>query len=150
MDILDQNQAARVWQRVRGQSGAEDTLEDLINDAWHDTALFLQLSRRTEGKSAAALRRLYEQEQSQWACLRGIHAMTTGRKWIQPQPRPIPGGLEENLRSCLSRRMRTMNVCQSRGSDAEYGCVYVQLAEKERQQCRVILELIGSLRERRR
>lgn len=78
MDTIDPAKAARVWQRVQGESREgqkEQGLREMIAREWTDGMVFLQLSRRLPRKESASLRQLYEQAQAHTACLKGIYTV---------------------------------------------------------------------------
>lgn len=149
METYDPEKAARVWQRVRATAPAEPdsgNLLALIAGEWADAATYLYLSRGRQGKEAAALRRLFEEEQAHAACLKGIYTLTTGQKPVIRTPPPVQEPIEVTLRRCYGREMRSLAEYEARSADPEYGPVFARLAAQEREHCRIVLELIGSLK----
>ena len=152
MNGYDPKMAARVWQRVQK---APDTAPDaaqlmsLIAQEWTDAATYLALSRRTQGRPSALLHRLYEEEQAHMACLKGIYTLLTGSRptthSVQPTNEPI--GLV--LRRCYGREMQCLAQYEARSADPEYGPIFARLAAQEREHCRLVLEILGSLQEKR-
>lgn len=148
MDTIDPAKAARVWQRVQGEttrSPLEQGLLELIAQEWTDAAIYLQLSRRFQGKDSATLRRMYDEEQAHTACLKGIYTLITGS---HPAVRAVPPSQENPeklLRLCYGREMRCLAQYEARVSDPEYGQVFARLADQEREHCRLVLELLGNL-----
>ena len=144
METIDKAAAARVWQRVKGESeNKEKGLLALIAQEWTDAATYLQLSRRMTGKDSAVLRKMDEQEQSHTACLKGIYTLITG---THPTVRALPvsqGDIETVLRRCYGREMQCLAQYEARRSDPEYGQVFARLADQEREHCRLLLELLG-------
>ena len=144
METIDKAAAARVWQRVKGEpESKEKGLLALIAQEWTDAATYLQLSRRMTGKDSAVLRKMYEQEQSHTACLKGIYTLITG---MHPTVRSLPvsqGDIETVLRRCYGREMQCLAQYEARRSDPEYGQVFARLADQEREHCRLLLELLG-------
>ena len=59
MDTIDHAKAARVWERVRSDTppSPEQGLTELIAGEWTDAAVYLQLSRRFQGKDSATVGR---------------------------------------------------------------------------------------------
>ena len=148
---MDAGQAAEVWRRVRGEQSATraDPIEDiqgLILEEWTAAATYLQLSRRMQGKEAAArCQQLFREEQAHVACLRGIYTLVKG---VKPASHNVPveqERVEIALRKCYGRQMRMLMEYEKRSADREYGPVFARLAEQEREHCRMVLELIGSL-----
>lgn len=149
MDTIDPAKAARVWQRVQGESREgqkEQGLREMIAREWTDGMVFLQLSRRLPGKESASLRQLYEQAQAHTACLKGIYTLITGE---HPSVQAVPPRTEnpENaLRRCYGSKMQCLAWYEERSTDPEYGPVYARLARQEQEHCRVLLEVLGKLR----
>jgi len=148
MDKIDANKAARVWQRVRSDPAMqrpEQGLLELIAQEGADAATYLQLSRRFQGKDSNTLRKLFEQEQSHAACLKGIYMLITGTRPTTRALQPEQGDPESILRRCYGAEMRCLARYEERSSDPEYGHVFTRLAEQEREHCHYVLELLGKL-----
>ena len=149
MQPIDAAKAARVWQRVQeNTTPKEEGLLSMIAQEWSDAATYLQLSRRLQGKQSAAMRKMYEEEQSHTACLKGLYTLITGTR---PAVKALPitaDDLESLLRQCYRREMQSLAQYEQRSSDPEYGQVFSRLAAQEREHCRVILEVLGSLKKR--
>ena len=151
MDTIDQAKAARVWQRVRGDAApASDTggLPELIANEWTDGTTYLMLSRHFQGKAAQTLQKMYTQEQAHTACLKGIYTLITGKPPQVRAPTPKITDPEQTLRRCYGREMQCLAQYEQRRDDPEYGQVFARLADQEREHCRMILELIGSLKKK--
>lgn len=149
METYDAEKAARVWQRVHttaqpAEHAAE--LPALIAGEWADAATYLHLSRRYQGRESAILRRMFEEEQSHAACLKGIYTLLTGEHTVTRTPPPTQEPLEVTLRRCYGREMQCLAQYEQRQTHREYGPVFVRLAEQEREHCRMILELLGKLK----
>lgn len=147
MEQIDQSQAQRVWQRVRSQSTGNPPrqLEALITDLWEDASMYSQLARRADSRRSPILRRLGQQKQSQCACLRGIHAILTGKKLPLPRTLPLQGNWESHLRRCYERESRNLKELESRCADPEYSRVFQRLRDQTREHLCAVLELIGGL-----
>ena len=147
MERIDPAKAARVWQRVQEKptEKREQGLQELIFEEWTDAATYLQLSRRFQGKKAALLRKLYQDELSHAACLKGIYTLITGSRPVVKTLPPQQGDAEQVLRRCYGREMRCLARYESRSSDPEYGQVFSRLAQQEREHCHLILEFLGDL-----
>lgn len=151
MATYDPQKAARVWQRVQGEKEnreppyREDNLQELIMNEWMAAATYLQLARKMGQKEAAVLQSLAREEQNHLSCLKGIHTLITGEKCAVRAPKIQLGTPEATLRRCYGEKMRNLKAYESRTSDPEYGHVFSRLAEQEREQCRVLLQLIGRI-----
>ena len=148
MEVFDPQKAAGVWQRVQGgaaQSRPEEGLLELIAREAEDAEIYLQLSRKLQGKAGALLRKMYEQELAHAACLRGIYTLTTGKRAGAVTPKLTPDTPEHILRRCYGREMRCLARYEQRVGDPEYGPVFQRLAEQERTHCHMILERLGGL-----
>ena len=148
METYDKAKAARVWQRVQGAATANPSqgLQGLIAEEWSDAALYLALSKRLQGPAAATLRKMSQEEQTHMACLKGMYALQGAGRPDIPTPPPsetAPIGLL--LRRCYGREMRCLAQYENRSADPEYGQVFARMAQQEREHCRQILELLGSL-----
>ena len=148
METIDPAKAARVWQRVRGdapQEHPEQGLLEMIAREWTDASTYLQLSRQFQGKHSAMLRRMFEEEQAHTACLKGIYTRITGKRPVVKAVSPALTDPEQLLRQCYGRVMQCLARYEQRSSDPEYGQVFARLADQEREHCRLVLELLGSL-----
>ena len=149
MEKYDAQKAARVWERVHAGMASTpetDSLLRLIAEEWTDAATYLHLSRKLQGKKeAAVLRRLFEEEQTHAACLKGIYTLITGQRPVTHTPHPATEPLDATLRRCYGREMRCLAEYEQRTADREYGPVFSRLAQQEREHCSAILQLIGTL-----
>ena len=148
MEAYDPVKAAQVWQRVRGGQPAEpvrETLLPLIAEEMADATIYLALSRQLTGRESEVLRRLFEEEQSHAACLKGIYTLTTGNRPVIRNTPPARESPELTLRKCYGREMRCLAQYEARANHPEYGPVFSRLAAQEREHCRIILELLGRL-----
>ena len=150
MEVFDPQKAAGVWQRVQGgaaQSRPEEGLLELIAREAEDAEIYLQLSRKLQGKAGALLRKMYEQELAHAACLRGIYTLTTGKRAGAVTPKLTPDTPEHILRRCYGREMRCLAQYEARQNDAQYGHVFRSLAHQEQEHCHRILEILGALQQ---
>lgn len=150
MEVYDPAKAAAVWQRVRGQNGGGqptgDSLLSLIAGEMTDATTYLALSRQMSGKESVVLRRLFEEEQSHTACLKGIYTLLTGSRPVVRTVPPEKESAEIILRKCYGREMRCLAAYEERAGDRDYGPVFAKLAAQEREHCKLVLELIGNLK----
>lgn len=150
METYDAEKAARVWQRVHAtpQSTVDEAagLPALIAGEWADAAIYLHLSRRYQGRESKLLRKMFEEEQSHAACLKGIYTLLTGERSVTKSPVPPQESTEVILRRCYGREMQCLAQYEQRAAHREYGPVFARLAQQEREHCRILLELLGSLK----
>lgn len=153
MYSYDPEKAARVWDRVRQPSPAGmdvQKLPALINEERTDAATYLMLARQFQGKHNLLLRQMAEQEQTHAACLKGIYTLVSGKRAPEYSPKTEDAPTETVLRRCYGREMRSLAAYEARASDPEYGQVFSRLAAQEREHCRRLLELLGSLQQYRK
>ena len=149
MEKIDPQLQSRVWQRVRGEEPKQnlpDTLKALAAAKWQQAAAYLMLSRQLQGREKALVRRMFEEEQAQAACLKGAYTMLTGEPLTARTPPPVPEAPEITLRKCCGRELRALAQYESAAEHGEYGPVLARLAQQEREHCRMILEVLGLLR----
>ena len=148
MEGYDKEKAARVWQRVQGSVAEDPTrgLQGMIAEEWADAAVYLSLSRRVQGNHSAILRKMGQEEQAHMACLTGIYTLQgTGRPEV-PAPQPMEKApVSTMLRRCYGREVRGLARYEARTSDPEYGQIFARMAQQEKEHCRLILELLGTL-----
>jgi len=148
METYDKAKAARVWQRVQQQAPPAPTqgLQGLIAEEWSDASVYLSLSRRVTGNHSAILKKMSQEEQAHMACLKGIYTLQgSGRPEI-PAPPPLDkASVSTLLRRCYGREMRCLAQYESRADDPEYGQIFARMAQQEREHCRLLLELLGSV-----
>ena len=158
MQTYDPQKAARVWLRV--QAGQEtpkelpreekrpEDLQRLIMDEWNAAATYLRLARQMPQKEAMTLQRLAREEHTHTACLKGIYHLITGNQAAVSAQKAEGEMPMQILRRCYGQEMRSLKEYEARSDDPEYGHVFSRLAEQEREHCRAVLELIGSLKKR--
>lgn len=148
MEQFDPQTEERIWQRVNGEKPPklEQSLQSLAAAELSEAAAHLMLSRQLQGKEKAILRKIYEEDQNHAACLKGIHYFTFDTPLaIRPIP-PAPESPVIALRKAYARKLRAMRQYESRFDDPEYGAIYRALARQEQEHCRLILELVGTLK----
>ena len=149
MDTIDKAKEARVWERVRGETGQaprEAGLPELIAREWEASTTYLQLSRRLQGRQNALLRKLFQQEQAHMTCLKGLYTLITGEKPRVAGVPPVDDAPQKVLRRCYGRQMQCLAQYEQRSGDPECGHIFARLAEQEREHCHILLELLGSLK----
>ena len=151
MEKYDPEAAARVWQRVQGKTPQNedlDSLPGLIAGEWWDAATYLRLSRQFTGKEAGILRKMFEEEQSHAACLKGIYTLLTGQQLVTQTPAVRQEPLSVILRRCYGREMQCLAHYEKWSGHREYGPVFHRLAQQERAHCAALLEILGNLKEK--
>lgn len=151
MERYDMQKAARIWERVHASSEAEQNpatvLPALIVGERMAAATYLQLSRRFQGREARLLRQLYQEEQSHVACLQGIYTLITGEQ-MAAKTAPVPQGtVVAVLRKCYGEEMRSLAEYEQWASHREYGPVFARLVQQEREHCRMLLEILGMMKQ---
>lgn len=150
MKNYDPEKTARVFQRVRGEvptppAAPQDVraLPALIAGELSAAAAYRQLALQFTGEDAALLRKMSRQEQSHAACLKGLYTMLTGKHSTFRGDAPDRRNPEAVLRHCYLGELRSVAEYTSRQEDPEYGMVFAQLAQEEREHCRNVLSLLG-------
>lgn len=148
MEQFDLETEDRVWHRVHGDKPPklEQSLQSLAAAELSEAAAHLMLSRQFQGKEKAILRKIYEEDQSHAACLKGVHYFTFDKPLTIRHIPPAPESPLIALRKAYGRKLRALRQYESRASDPEYGGLYQMLAQQEREHCRLILELVGNLK----
>lgn len=137
----------RVWQRVQQEKGERNAPREqipaLIMEQMQLSAAYLQISRLLQGRDGAEFVRLAREARTQAGCLKGILTLMTGCT------SPIAGTpvqfatLDALLRHCYGAELRLLKEYENRRADLEYGPVFERLAQRGREHCCVLLELIG-------
>lgn len=150
MNGINSQMAARVWERVHAapQEGSNpaQVLPVLIAGEWAAAAMYLHLSRRFQGRESRLLRQMFQEEQSHAACLRGIYTLITGEHAAVKAPPVSQDPAEVILRRCYGEEMRTLAEFEQWSTHREYGPVFARLVQQEREHCRILLEILGSLK----
>ena len=80
------------------------------------------------------------------ACLKGIYTLQGNGRPDVPSPPPVDRApIGTLLRRCYGREMRCLAQYESRMNHPEYGQIFARMAQQEREHCRLLLELLGSL-----
>ncbi len=146
MEKFDPEMEQRVWNRIRGQEQAPQTigLQSLAAAEQNEAAVYLMLSRQLQGMEKSILRKLFAEEQTHAAILRGMHTAATGQKLTLRTIPPKPETPEIALRKCYARKLKAIAEYESRSGDREFGAVFSKLLRQEQEHCAVILQLLDS------
>lgn len=136
MNDIDQEQARRVWQRVRG---GEATLGEIIELEWKNYGALENLARRATGERSAGMIRMSRVSRSHWAILRGIRALTTGKR----EPPEGKKECSQPLVNSYTRARQCQEFYGARRNDPDFGEIFRYLWQESIEQCRSLLELMG-------
>lgn len=126
----------RVWQRVRGNGDPADRLRELLAEQGRVWGAYRGFSRR-----GGKWRRLLEGKEEQIACLRGLLRALTG----QGAAHPRSGGAPVDLMQCLESERRFLRELTELSREGEWAPVLELLRDRQKRQCRILLELLGSM-----
>lgn len=147
MDKNDQNVERQVWQRVLAQPPAQTGREDLrmLMLAVMETAAgYRLLTGMLTGKARERVRGLWEGEQANLACLRGMQRLSGGGE-DKSKTIPLPSEpARKLLEKSFYRTRRAMAEYAARLADPEFGVVFQAMADREQAHCVVLVELLGS------
>lgn len=132
---MEELNESRVWQRVRGTEPTSG-LRTMLERQARLRAAYRQLSRR-----GGKWRLLYERKEEQIACLRGLLRLRTG----QGAACPRVGALRPDLSECFSEERELLAELTRLSREEELGPVYAALLAGQQQQCRLLLELLGTM-----
>lgn len=146
MEAWDRSAEERVWQRVLGRPGEVQGGEDLrplLQTAQELAAVYRRLHRDVSGGKRALLSRLHEGETANAACLRGmlvLRGRQPGKGNVLP---PVGEAWGKALEKCYHRTCRQLVEYTARSVGAEFGEVFRHMADRERELCGLIVELLG-------
>lgn len=132
---MEESTEKRVWQRVKGEPEAVQRLRRMLEEQGRLWGAYRCLGRR-----GGKFRLLLEQKENQIACLRGMLRVQTGQSAAHPRP-----GGETDLLACFGREQRLMEELTALGREPDLGPVFTALAEGQRRQLRILLEVIGTM-----
>ena len=133
---MEEQLESKVWQRVRGAADPSQELRQCLQKQGELLGMYRNLSRRG-GRG----RQLYEQKMGQIACLRGLLRVLTGQSVAPP---PSPERPPELLR-CFEREQEFLRQLRIWCREEELGHVFEALSERQKCQCRILLELVGTM-----
>ena len=147
----DIRKEARVWQRIQSEKQDQDAvsgrdhLPALIMEQLQLSSAYMQLSRLLQGKDGTEFVRLAREARGQAACLKGILTLVSGNAQ-QISTTPVSfSAVDTLLRNCYGKQLRLLREYENRSADPEYGPVFERLAQRGREHCCALLELIGKV-----
>ena len=155
MDRFDSEQVRKIWQRVQGNQPEVHTapaewnphfeLSGAITRELSCAALYRLLAKKVPQAIRNQIHRLAAEEHRHAAALQGICAVTEGRcphmRRIPTENAPVP----VLLRRCYGQKLQAIADYKKRVSDPRHGSVYQKMLEQEQNQCRILLQMIGSV-----
>lgn len=157
MPNYDPQMAARVWQRVRNTAPptqdpalpATQTAPQLSQMIAHELAAattYRHLSRQFQGSAGTTLRRMETEERSHASCLRGMCELQNGACPSAQAPTAPKEAPLVTLRRCYQHELQSAAQYEQLSADPQYGKVYASMAAQERNHSRLVLELLGRLK----
>ena len=146
MEKYDPQMAGRVWQRVQQRNQEQPDaapLLALIQQVWENAAACMTLAKVSQGREAAAFRKIFEQEQATAQALRGIYILQTGTVPPQQAAKGANEITAARLRRCCASAMTAARAFDQRSADSEFGPVFMLLAQRQRENWLLLLEIIG-------
>ena len=144
MELRETGTEEQVWHRVwQRQEPPREEIRLLVT-ASELAGIYRLLSGSFTGPLREKVKQLYEGELANAACLRGIGILSgqpeeTVKLWSPARENP-----QRLLMACYHRTRRCMVEYMSRSAQAEYGCVYQALADREKMHCTLLAQLLGS------
>lgn len=142
MAEFDEELEQRVWQRVRG-AAAKPPLQTMAAAERSAAAGYLMLSRMMQGRQKELLRQLYHREQNHGRLLKGISVLRDGKRLSVHTVPPEGKTPESILRRCYAATLQAAESYAEQSKDREYGPIFEKLAREERENCAMILEILG-------
>lgn len=144
LEKLDPNLETQVWRRIAGQPQPDRReLWPLLLAAWEQAVTFRHLTELLSGKNRERMKALTERALRSVNALKGIMALS-GQPVEGLRPQPIP---KESARRLLEQSFRRcgqlLTEYAARAIDPAFGTVYQGLADRERENCIEIIQLVG-------
>ncbi len=130
---MEELEERRIWQRVRGTDRVEELRACLADQGK------LQRAYRVLARRGGRGLRLLEQKENQIACLRGLLRVQTGQGVSAPRAGDGPVDLLE----CFRREQQFLESLLRWSREGELGPVFAAMAEGQKRQCRILLEVLG-------
>ena len=146
MERIERGMEAQVWSRVMGPPEAQrEDVRSLLLTAWEAASVYRHLTGLLAGKTRDQVKKLQDRATESVAALKGLQLLSGDRSG-KLLPVPIP---KEPARRLLEksffRAKQLMTEYTARALDPEYGAVYQQLADRERENSILIAQLLGGM-----
>ncbi len=147
MEGIDQEKAARVWQRVQNRAApaapapAGESLPELLLQSQALAGIYLGLQRRFSGKDGETIRSLYQQHRDLACCLRGLCLAADRAVPKLPPMEAGSGGTRDQLLSA-ARRELWLRDCLGRET-GEFQPVFARLCDQAAARAQTALMLTG-------
>lgn len=153
MDNFSEETVRKIWQRVQQSHTPPSERPDLCAMAQRElstAAIYDILARRIPGSSGRQLGEFARRERSHAASIKGICAVTYGK--CPPIPITAPGNAATPvlLRRCYGLKQQAVAQYEKLSENPDYGSIFRQLGEEEHRQLIFLLQLLGSLKQRRK
>lgn len=146
MEYFDPREQVKIWQRVhQTQPNVTEGLQPMAASMQENAAVYSRLARQLQGRGRELAAHLREQQLSAVRCLKGVHRMVAGGVLQVGSGEPTVESAEAALRKAYGQTLKTITFCESRSADREYGAVFEALGVRQREQCRLLAELMGML-----
>ena len=146
MEYFDPREQVKIWQRVhQSQPNVTDGLQPMAASMQENGAIYSRLARQLQGRGKELALQLREQQLVAVRCLKGVHRMVTGNMLQAGCGEPTVESTEAALRKAYGQTLKTVTFCESRSADREYGAVFEAVGVRQREQCRLLAELMGLL-----
>ena len=133
---MEELKESKIWQRVRCGIDPAEELRQCLQKQGELLGMYRSLSRRG-GRG----RQLYEQKQHQIACLRGLLRVMTGQCAAPPRS---PDGQLDLLR-CHRAELEFLGLLLQHSREGELAPLFDALAQRQKCQCRLVLEILGTM-----
>lgn len=146
MENMNRNTEQQVWQRVFAQLQAQPGQEDLrmlALSAMELAAGHRLLTGLLTGSAREQAVRLWEEELANIACLKGMQRLSGGAEVTGRMPNAPKEPARRLLEKSYHRTRRAVTEYTARLADPEFGAVFQKMADREREHCAVIAELLG-------
>ena len=148
MDQQDWTGEQQVWQRVCAcrEEASRNDLRQLQREAAELAAGYRNLIPQLSGKQLEQVKGLYLGEKANAAALAGIGMLSRQqgenlKLWNPDREEP-----RKMLEKCYHRTRRCLTEYLARSAEGEFGVVFQAMAEREKANCVLIAQLLGSLK----
>ena len=133
---MEEHLENQVWQRVRGGTDTAGALRECLRRQGELLGMYRGIARRSSQG-----RQLFEQKSHQVACLRGLLRVLTGQVAAPPRSPEVP----VDLLRCHREEMEFLRQLQRWSREGEHAQLFDALADRQKCQCRLVLELLGTM-----